>query len=108
MQCTVEAMFKQSFAEMQDGTDLEFLVVKIEAPVEVLLVTVYKPPNRILGKYLPNMKSLLDSLELLNHQPVVVCGDFNEDLLCKGKKRKRDLFQSRGYTRLIRLHRLST
>ncbi|KAK0151948.1 ATP-dependent DNA helicase PIF1 [Merluccius polli] len=86
---------------MQDVTDLEFVSVIIEAPVKVLLVTVYKPPNFSLGKFLPNMKSLLDSLELINHGPIVVCGDLNEDLLSKGKKSIRDLFQSRGYTQLI-------
>ncbi|XP_070814299.1 uncharacterized protein [Chaetodon trifascialis] len=86
---------------MQDVTDLEFVVVKIEAPVKVLLATVYKPPHFRLRTFLQNMKNLLDSLDLLDHHPVVVCGDFNEDLLSSGKKSIKDLFQSRGYTQLI-------
>ncbi|XP_060756276.1 uncharacterized protein LOC132867382 [Neoarius graeffei] len=87
---------------MQQVTDLEFVVVKIKAPVKVLLATVYKPPNFQLGIFLQNLKNLLDSLAILNHQPIVVCGDFNEDLLSKGKKSIKDLFQSRGYTQLIK------
>uniref|UniRef100_A0A0F8ANU7 ATP-dependent DNA helicase PIF1 n=1 Tax=Larimichthys crocea TaxID=215358 RepID=A0A0F8ANU7_LARCR len=86
---------------MQSVTDLEFLVVKIEAPVKVLIATVYKPPNFPLEKFVPNMKSLLDALDMLDHHPTIVCGDFNEDLLSKGKKTINNLFRSRGYTQLI-------
>uniref|UniRef100_A0A671XJ70 ATP-dependent DNA helicase n=1 Tax=Sparus aurata TaxID=8175 RepID=A0A671XJ70_SPAAU len=86
---------------MQQVTDLEFVVLKIEAPVKVLIATVYKPPSFQLGVFLQNLKNLLDSLDMLNHQPIIVCGDFNEDLLSKGKKSIKDLFQSRGYTQLV-------
>uniref|UniRef100_A0A671TM37 ATP-dependent DNA helicase n=2 Tax=Sparus aurata TaxID=8175 RepID=A0A671TM37_SPAAU len=86
---------------MQQVTDLEFVVLKIEAPVKVLIATVYKPPSFQLGIFLQNLKNLLDSLDMINHQPIIVCGDFNEDLLSKGKKSIKDLFQSRGYTQLV-------
>ncbi|KAG7458331.1 hypothetical protein JOB18_029402, partial [Solea senegalensis] len=86
---------------IQNVTDLEFVVVKVEGPVKALIATVYKPPNYSLAKFLPNLQSLLDSLDMMNHQPVIVCGDFNEDLLSGGKKSIREVFQSRGFTQLI-------
>ncbi|KAJ8361820.1 hypothetical protein AAFF_G00418700 [Aldrovandia affinis] len=84
-----------------DVTDLEFSVVKVESPVRALIAAVYRPPNLGLDTFLPNMQSLLDSLETMDCQPVVVCGDFNEDLLSRGKKAIRELFHSRGYSQLV-------
>lgn len=83
---------------VQNMTDLKFVVVKITAPVTAVIAAVYRPPNLSLDKFLPNMQSLLD---LMNHQPVIVCGDFNEDLLYRGKKSIQELFQSRGYGQLV-------
>ncbi|KAE8293779.1 ATP-dependent DNA helicase PIF1 [Larimichthys crocea] len=78
----------------QNVTDLEFVVVKLEAPVRAVIVAVYRPPHFCLKKFLPNMESLLNSLDMMSHQPIIVCGDFNEDLLCKGKKAIRDTHNS--------------
>ena len=86
---------------IQNVHDLEFAVVRVEAPVRALIATVYRPPNFRLDMFLPNMQSLLDSLEIMGCQPVVVCGDFNEDLLSRGKKAIHELFQSRGYCQLV-------
>lgn len=76
-------------------------MVQVEAPVKVLVATVYRPPDMPLQRFLPNLNTLLDTLELMDHQPIVVCGDFNEDLLSKGKKSIRDALLSRGFTQLI-------
>lgn len=40
---------------MYNVTDLEFIVVKIEAPVRALIATVYRPPNFSLDRFLPDM-----------------------------------------------------
>ncbi|XP_069378951.1 uncharacterized protein [Paralichthys olivaceus] len=86
---------------IQNVTDLEFVVVKLENPVQALIAAVYRPPHFSFERFLPNMSNLLDSLAIMNHQPVIVCGDFNEDLLSKGKKTIHELFHSRGYTQII-------
>ena len=86
---------------IQNVTDLECVVVKVENPFQALIAAVYRPPQFSLERFLPNLTNLLDSLAIMNHQPVIVCGDFNEDLLCKGKKAIRELFQSRGYAQVI-------
>lgn len=88
---------------LQSVTDLEVVVVKIQDPVTALIATVYRPPNYRLDKFLPQLRHLLDSLDYMNLQPVVICGDFNEDLLSTDKKAIHDLLHSRGYTQLITL-----
>ena len=82
-------------------TDLEFVVVKVEAPVNALIATVYRPPSYSLKQFLTNLKSLLDSLEIMDHHPIIVCGDFNENLLSSGTHAIFELFESRGYAQLI-------
>ncbi|XP_077367827.1 uncharacterized protein LOC144011878 [Festucalex cinctus] len=86
---------------IQNVLDLEFAVIRVDAPVKALIATVYRPPNLNLGTFLPNLGSLLDALALMDCQPIVVCGDFNEDLLSKGRKSILDFFQSRGFSQLI-------
>ncbi len=77
----------EAWRYIQNVTDLEFVVVKVEAPVRAVIAAVYRPPNFSLDKFLPNMQSLLDSLDMMDHQPVIICGDFNEDCLCRGNTR---------------------
>ncbi|XP_030003880.1 uncharacterized protein LOC115428797 [Sphaeramia orbicularis] len=46
-------------------TDLEYVLVKIEEPLEAMVAAVYRPPNYSLDKFLPNMKNLLDFLNIV-------------------------------------------
>ena len=39
------------------------------------------------GQIITRMEDLLDSLDMMNLQPVIICGDFNEDLISTGKKK---------------------
>lgn len=85
-------------------TDLEVLVVKVEAPVKALIAVIYRPPDYNTNLFLPNLSNLLDSLNVIRHSPTIICGicgDFSEDLLGNRTKPIFELFQSRGYTQLI-------
>ncbi|XP_041863931.1 ATP-dependent DNA helicase PIF1-like isoform X1 [Melanotaenia boesemani] len=64
---------------LHNVTDLEFVVLKVEAPVQALIAAVYRPPSYSLRRFLENMVSLLDALETMDCHPVIVCGDFNEN-----------------------------
>ncbi|KAL6484420.1 hypothetical protein MHYP_G00064660 [Metynnis hypsauchen] len=86
---------------IQNVTDLEFLVLKVEAPKQALIAVVYRPPNYTLSDFLPNLEALLTSLNIMDYKPVVVCGDFNEDQLATSNKPILSLFDSRDYTQLI-------
>ncbi|KAL6486235.1 hypothetical protein MHYP_G00056270 [Metynnis hypsauchen] len=86
---------------IQNVTDLEFLVLKVEAPKKALIAVVYRPPNYTLSDFLPNLDALLTSLNIMDYKPVVVCGDFNEDQLATSNKPILNLFDSRDYTQVI-------
>ncbi|TDG95925.1 hypothetical protein EPR50_G00243830 [Perca flavescens] len=86
---------------VHDVTDLEFLALKVEAPVSALIVAVYRPPDYSVTSFLSNLGSLLDSLEIMDCHPIIVCGDFNENHLSNASKPILELFQSRGYVQLI-------
>ena len=47
---------------IQDATDLEFLVLKVVAPVQVLFAMIYRPPDYNTNPLMPNLCHLLDSL----------------------------------------------
>ncbi|XP_073808479.1 uncharacterized protein [Danio rerio] len=86
---------------IQNVTDLEYLVLKLEAPKQALLAVIYRPPSYRLSDFLLNLNGLLTSLEILNIKPVIVCGDFNEDQLSRCNKPILNLFHDKGYTQLI-------
>jgi exonuclease III len=86
---------------LHNVTNLEFVAVKIESPVKLLIAAVYRPPH-YGNPFMENLKALLDSLEVMDHQPIVVCGDFNEDLLNGFPGPITRLLESRGYAQLIK------
>ena len=47
---------------IQDATDLEFLVLKVVAPVQVLFAMIYRQPDYNTNPLMPNLCHLLDSL----------------------------------------------
>ncbi|XP_055056177.2 uncharacterized protein [Misgurnus anguillicaudatus] len=91
----------QSRQYIQSVTDLEFVVIKIDTPMCATIAAVYRPPNYSLEKFLPNLRGLLDYLDIVDEHPVIISGDFNEDLLSAGRKAILEMFQSKGYTQLI-------
>ncbi|XP_024116598.1 uncharacterized protein LOC112138269 [Oryzias melastigma] len=82
-------------------TDLEFVVLKVEAPVTAFIVSVYRPPDYCLTSFLTNLESLLYSLELLEIHPIIVSGDFNVNVLVDKNTPVLQLFQTRGYAQVI-------
>lgn len=82
-------------------TDLEFVALKVVAPVSAVIAAVYRPPDYGVTSFLSNLGSLLDSLEMMDCHPIVVCGDFNENLFSNDRKPILELFQSRGYAQVI-------
>ncbi|KAG1927220.1 ATP-dependent DNA helicase PIF1 [Pimephales promelas] len=86
---------------IQNVTDLEYLVLKIEAPKQALLAVIYRPPSYNFGEFLAQLNALLTSLEIIDLRPLIVCGDFNEDQLSHCNKPILNLFEDKGYTQLI-------
>ncbi|KAG1928320.1 ATP-dependent DNA helicase PIF1 [Pimephales promelas] len=86
---------------IQNVTDLEYVVIKVDSPIKATIAAVYRPPHYGFEEFSKNLKSLLDYLDIVDEHPAIICGDFNEDHLCAGNKTVLELFQSKGYTQLI-------
>ncbi|OCT76291.1 hypothetical protein XELAEV_18031490mg [Xenopus laevis] len=86
---------------IQNVTDLEYYVLKVKAPQKVLIACIYRPPDYKLTEFLPNLKGLLTSLDIIGYRPIVVCGDFNEDQLSSAKKPILEVFNEKGYAQVI-------
>lgn len=86
---------------LHNVTDLEFVVVKVEAPFCAFIVTVYRPPSYSVTPFLQNLRALLENLEMFDIHPIIVCGDFNENLFFYANKPILEMFESRGYGQLI-------
>ncbi|XP_078786332.1 uncharacterized protein LOC144981283 isoform X1 [Oryzias latipes] len=86
---------------LHNVTDLEFVVLKLQAPFQALIAAVYRPPDYSVSVFLQNLVSLLDSLEVMDCHPIIVSGDFNENQLLMVRKPIVEMFQSRGYKQLI-------
>nr|XP_049594589.1 uncharacterized protein LOC125979872 isoform X16 [Syngnathus scovelli] len=99
--CVKSHIAAQEKKYIQGVTDIEFVVVKLEAPLNVLIAAVYRPPGNSLRTFLPSLGNLLRYLEVMDHHQILVCGDFNEDMLSASFKPILDLFRSTGYTQLI-------
>ncbi|XP_061120716.1 uncharacterized protein LOC133152067 isoform X2 [Syngnathus typhle] len=99
--CVKSHIAAQEKKYVQGVTDIEFVVVKLEDPLNVLIAAVYRPPGNSLRTFLPSLGNLLRYLEVMEHHQILVCGDFNEDMLSASFKPILDLFRSKGYTQLI-------
>ncbi|XP_024120187.1 uncharacterized protein LOC112141313 [Oryzias melastigma] len=86
---------------LHNVTDLEFVALKVETPVSALIVAVYRPPDYNVTPFLRNLNSLLDSLEILDTHPIIICGDFNENALSDTNGPILQLLQTRKYAQLI-------
>ncbi|XP_055370345.1 uncharacterized protein LOC114870002 [Betta splendens] len=77
------------------------VAVYVEAPLPALIAAVYRPPDYSLTSFLSNLRSLLDALEIIDCHPIIVCGDFNENLMSSDNKPILELFRSRGYDKVV-------
>lgn len=84
---------------IQGVTDLDFLVLKVTAPSQVPIAVIYRPSDSKTNIFAKS--NLFDSLHVIADCPVIVCGDFNEDLLASGRKMIFELVQSSVFRHLI-------
>ena len=58
-------------------TILEIVAVKISEPMQMIVVSVYRPPSTPINVFMNNM---LDIVTQFQHVPTCIVGDFNEDV----------------------------
>ena len=58
-------------------TILEIVAVKISEPIQMIVMSVYRPPSTPIDGFMNNM---LDIIAPFQHVPTCIVGDFNEDV----------------------------
>lgn len=78
---------------IQNITDHEFVIIKIDSPIKATIAAVYRAPHYGFEDFMKNLKSLLDYLDIVDEQVI-------GSLKCRGKT-VLELFRSKRYTQLI-------
>ena len=59
------------------NTILEIVAVKISEPIQMIVVSVYRPPSTPIDVF---MNHMLETIAQFQHIPTCIVGDFNEDV----------------------------
>ena len=62
---------------MRIHTILKIVAVKINEPIQMNVVSVYRPPSTPIDVFMNNM---LDIISQFRHVPTCIVGGFNEDV----------------------------
>ena len=63
--------------QIRMNTILEIVAVKISEPIEMIVVSVYRPPSTPIDVF---MNHMLEIIAQFQHVPTCIVGDFNEDV----------------------------
>ena len=59
------------------NTILEIVVVEVSEPIQMIVISVYRPPSTPIDVFMNNM---LDIIAQFQNVPTCIVGDFNEDV----------------------------
>ena len=62
---------------MRMNTILEILGVEISEPIQMIVISVYRPPSTSIDDFMNNM---LEIIAQFQHVPTYIVGDFNKDV----------------------------
>ena len=92
------------FEDDLDDTENLFIEIINEKSKNIIIGTIYRPPNNRFNKFENNLKTILTKLDKCN-KPCYIMGDFNIDLLkynyCNFSTEFFNQFSSSGYMPLI-------
>ena len=63
--------------QIRINTILEIVAVKISQPIQMIVMSVYRPPSTPIDVY---MNHMLEIIAQFQHVPTCIVGDFNEDV----------------------------
>ena len=96
-----ESLQFEVIRDVGEVTDLEFLGIKIENQVDSIVMAMYRPPTYSIKNFIQNLKKLMNGIDV-DVRNIIICGDFNEDLLSANNKPIFNYLTSLGYKQLIK------
>ena len=80
------------------NTSLEVVAVKLSHPVDMTIVSVYRPPTTNLKHFTDEMCAVIANI---HDKKICVVGDFNVDVLSKKHTIFSSMFQDNGYIQVV-------
>ena len=80
------------------NTILEIVVVKISEPIEIIVVSVYRPPSTPIDII---MNHMLEITAQFQHIPTCIVGDFNEDVSITSNTHCCAMFRYQAFKQMV-------
>ena len=81
------------------NTILDILVVEISEPMQMIVISVYRPPSTPIDVFMNNM---LDIIAQFQNVPICVVGDLNEDVSITSNTHCCTIFRLQGLKQKIK------
>ena len=80
------------------NTILEIVVVQISEPIQMIVISVYRPPSTPIDVF---MNHMLEIIAQFQHVPAYIVGDFNEDVSITSNTHSCTMFKLTGYKQMV-------
>ena len=80
--------------QIRMNTILEVDVVEISKPIQMIVISVYRPPSTTTDVF---MNHMLEIIAQFKHVPTCIVGDFNEDVSIKSNMCCSTMFRLQGF-----------
>ena len=80
-------------------TILEIVVVQISAPMQIIVISVYRPPSTPIDVFINGM---LEVIAQFQNVPICVVGDLNEDVSITSNTHCCTMFKLQGLQQMIK------
>ena len=84
--------------QIRMNTILDFVAVQISEPIQIIVISVYRPPSTPIHVFMNNM---LDIIAQFQNVPTCIVGDFNEDVSVTSNTCCCTMFRLQGFQQMI-------
>ena len=84
--------------QIRMNTILEIVVVEISEPIQMIVISVYRPPSTPTDVF---MNHMLEIITQFQHVPTCIVGDFNEDVSITSNMHCCTMFRLQGFKQMV-------
>ena len=84
--------------QLRMNTILEIVVVQISEPIQVIVISVYRPPSTAIDVFMNHMLQIIAQFQ---HIPTCTGGDFNEDVSITSNTCCCTMFRLQGFKQMV-------
>ena len=84
--------------QIRMNTILEIVVVEIIEPIQMIVISVYRPPSTPIDDF---MNHMLEIIAQFQHVPACSVGDFNEDVSITSNTHCCTMFRLQGFKQMV-------